>query len=150
MRLATLVLAALVCAIPSSREPSPGGGVSTPTRTINVDMVDTAFEPPVLTVATGERVTFRFKNRGKAKHDAFIGTAKQQQAHEREMRNADRGHSGHGDSGHADQNAANAVTVKPGKTAKLTHAFNKPGTLEIGCHEPGHYKADMKITITAT
>jgi uncharacterized cupredoxin-like copper-binding protein len=43
-----------------------------------------------------------------------------------------------------------AVTVEPGKTEELTTRFDDAGTYEIGCHEPGHYAAGMKITITVT
>jgi uncharacterized cupredoxin-like copper-binding protein len=42
----------------------------------------------------------------------------------------------------------NAITVEPGKAGQLTHTFDKTGTVEIGCHEPGHYAAGMKIAVT--
>ena len=121
-----------------------------PARSVNVDMVDIAFEPTVVTATAGERVVFRFKNRGEATHDAFIGTAKAQRAHEREMRKAERDDDGHGSEhgGNGSSADVDAVTVKPGKTAKLSYTFTEPGTLEIGCHEPGHYKAGMKIVVT--
>ena len=39
------------------------------------------------------------------------------------------------------------ISVKPGKTGKLTMTFQQAGMLEIGCHEPGHYEAGMKATV---
>jgi uncharacterized cupredoxin-like copper-binding protein len=39
------------------------------------------------------------------------------------------------------------TTVEPGQTATLTHTFTRAGSTIIGCHEPGHYKADMKLTV---
>jgi uncharacterized cupredoxin-like copper-binding protein len=30
----------------------------------------------------------------------------------------------------------------------LTTRFDRAGTFEIGCHEPGHDTAGMKITVT--
>lgn len=39
------------------------------------------------------------------------------------------------------------ITVKPGKTAELTRTFATAGTIEVGCHEPGHYASGMKIKV---
>jgi uncharacterized cupredoxin-like copper-binding protein len=43
---------------------------------------------------------------------------------------------------------ANTVTVAAGETKELTWAFTEPGTVLIGCHQPGHYDAGMKGQIT--
>ena len=43
---------------------------------------------------------------------------------------------------------ANNVTVASGETKELTWAFTEPGTVLIGCHQPGHYAAGMKGQIT--
>ena len=125
-----------------------GGGddttaVSGDTRTAEVDMVDIAFEPDILKIAEGETVRFVFTNRGKVAHDAFIGDAAAQADHEAEMRDADSGdaHGGHGDKDD------DAVTVEPGDTAELTYTFDGPGSVEIGCHQPGHYAAGMKVAV---
>ena len=42
------------------------------------------------------------------------------------------------------------VSLRPGKTGEFTNRFDKAGTFEIGCHQPGHYDAGMKITINVT
>jgi uncharacterized cupredoxin-like copper-binding protein len=44
----------------------------------------------------------------------------------------------------------NAVDVPAGGAARLVHTFDQPGTLEYGCHVPGHYAAGMLGTITVT
>jgi uncharacterized cupredoxin-like copper-binding protein len=31
---------------------------------------------------------------------------------------------------------------------ELKHAFTESGTVLLGCHEPGHWEAGMKATIT--
>jgi len=103
-------------------------------------MVDIAFEPKELKVAKGEKVTFRFTNSGKLAHDAFIGDRAAQQEHEKEMGDK---HGGHG-------SADDAVTVKPGGKAQLTYTFDESGKFEVGCHQPGHYAAGMKIDVEVT
>jgi uncharacterized cupredoxin-like copper-binding protein len=42
------------------------------------------------------------------------------------------------------------VKVEPGKTATLSHTFKPGEALLIGCHEPGHYAAGMKVALTET
>jgi len=110
---------------------------------VQIDMVDTSYQPAAVQVAKGETVTFVFNNKGKAVHDAYIGSAAEQEAHEKTMRSADGGHGG----GHGDD--PKSITVEPGKSGELTHTFTAAGTVEIGCHEPGHYAAGMKLAVTA-
>lgn len=112
------------------------GAGSTADRTIDVEMRDIAYSPTTLDVRTGETVRFNFKNTGQVEHDAFIGDQAAQEAHEKEMRE-----------GHDHGKTANAVSVKPGKSASLTHTFDKAGQVIIGCHEPGHYVGGMRITV---
>jgi uncharacterized cupredoxin-like copper-binding protein len=114
-------------------------------REIEIAMRDSFFRPGKVTVRAGSTVTFRFVNRGKLTHEAFIGDAGMQKDHEDEMRMANESDEGHGGE-HGSMH--DAVTVKPGRSATLTHRFGEPGTLQIGCHEPGHYAAGMKVTVT--
>jgi uncharacterized cupredoxin-like copper-binding protein len=113
-------------------------------QTIDVEMVDLAFKPATFTAHPGERVRFVFHNRGAVAHDAFIGDSAAQAEHERVMR------AGMQDSGGHDMHGgeANAITVDPGKSGELTYAFDRTGTVEIGCHQPGHYAAGMKLAVT--
>ena len=120
---------------------SGGGDAKAADRTVEITMSDIAFAPAAVTVAKGETVTFRFTNTGKLTHDAFLGDAAAQAEHEKDM-NAGGGHGGHG--------GDDAITVEAGKTGTLTHTFDEAGTTEIGCHEPGHYGAGMKVVVTVT
>jgi len=101
-------------------------------------MVGLAFEPVVLTFQRGEHVRFVFRNKDSVAHDAFIGTTAAQADHEQDMRQADGSPGAHGE---------HAVTVEPGKTGELAFTFEEPGTVEIGCHQPGHYAAGMKMAV---
>jgi uncharacterized cupredoxin-like copper-binding protein len=112
-------------------------------RTVEIDMVDTAFEPDTLEVRRGETVRFVFTNEGKLPHDAFIGDPEAQDDHEADMRADDDGH-GHG------EDSEDAVTVEPGDTGELTYTFEEDGTLEVGCHQEGHYELGMKVEIEVT
>jgi uncharacterized cupredoxin-like copper-binding protein len=115
-------------------------------RTVQIEMVDIAFKPTSVQVTSGETVEFVFTNTGQVVHDAFIGDAAAQSAHETEMRADTSG--GHG-GGHDGKDEA-ATTVNPGKTGSLTRTFDTSGTVEIGCHQAGHYTAGMKLGLTVT
>ena len=126
-------------ALPACAE-SPGersGASSTAARTVTVDMVDIAFRPEALEVGAGERIRFVFTNRGELLHDAVIGDEEVQAAHLRAARNGRHEHGAE----------SVAVEVPPGKTAELVHRFEEAGTTLIGCHQPGHYDAGMRLTV---
>ena len=38
----------------------------------------------------------------------------------------------------------------PGATGELVYTFTRPGTVLIGCHEPGHYALGMRAVITVS
>ena len=111
------------------------------TRTVEIDMVDNAFEPATLEVEQGETVRFLFSNTGEVAHDAFIGDADAQEEHETELRVDDDEHGGHG------SDSDDAVTVEPADTAELTYTFDEAGAIEVGCHQEGHYEGGMKIEV---
>lgn len=121
------------------------GVTAAATRTVEVTMVDIAYQPTTLNVQRGERIEFVFQNKGAIAHDAFIGDTAAQAEHEKDMREGGSkgGHDKMGGEG-------NAITVEPGKTGRLAYTFDKPGAIEIACHEPGHYAAGMKIAVTVT
>jgi uncharacterized cupredoxin-like copper-binding protein len=135
--LALLVPLAVVAAA-CGGEAGPSGQIGADgIRTVNVRMVDTAFEPASIRVQAGETVRFRFENQGRLPHDAFIGDAAAQAGH-----GADMGHD------HGDDPAA--VSVPAGGTAELVYTFDEAGETLIGCHQPGHYQAGMVATVTVT
>ena len=104
-------------------------------------MADIAFRPATIDVRRGETVRFVFDNIGKVAHDAFLGDATAQADHEEEMRDMSDMHHGGGSEG---------ITVDAGKSGELTHTFDKATSIEIGCHQPGHYQAGMKLTVNVT
>jgi uncharacterized cupredoxin-like copper-binding protein len=145
--LVTLVLLA-TAALTACGESSSKG--SNATRVIDVAMTDLAFAPATFEVTKGETVTFRFRNNGQAVHEAVVGDEAYQMAHASAMGGSSSVSGGHsmGDMGHGSMGGEGMVTVKPGKTAEMTRSFDEAGTLLIGCHQPGHYEAGMKATIT--
>jgi uncharacterized cupredoxin-like copper-binding protein len=141
-----LILAATIC---SSSVVFIGCGGSngdksdrTELRTIDVDMKDIAYVPTVLDVKADEEVKLVFHNTGSSQHDAFIGGAAAQDEHEKEMR-------GTGGMSHAA--VKDGITVKPGETGSIVHIFDATtGSTLVGCHEPGHYAAGMKLQVNVT
>lgn len=128
----------------SSGTEMPGmgiGGSSTSagaaSRTVDVNMVDIAYEPKEFTVKKGETVRFMFKNTGKIAHEALFGDAAIQDEHERTASSMG-----------AAADMSNMNEVQPGQTKTVTYTFDKQGTIIIGCHEPGHYAAGMKVNVT--
>lgn len=112
-------------------------------RVVEVKMTDNAFNPNSLSAAAGETVTFKFTNDGAVEHEAFIGDAKAQEEHGESME------SGEGMEGH-NMEDGDALLLEPGDIGELTHTFDEAGEILIGCHQPGHYEAGMKSTITVS
>ncbi len=143
--LAAVGLALVTAACGDDDTTADDAGSAGEIRTVEIEMVDIEFEPDTLEVARGETVRFVFANSGDVAHDAFIGDESAQAEHEAAMREADGDeHGGHGDE------AENAISVEPGDTGELTYTFDRAGTIEIGCHQEGHYDAGMKITVEVT
>lgn len=135
-----------------------GGGSTTTAAgpTVKITMKDIAFDPTSIQVRRGETVQFEFKNSGAVVHEAFIGDEAAQESHSMEMSSSSSGTEssmqGTGSDGMGDHNggadASKMLTVEPGKTGKLSYTFPNAGTFIIGCHQPGHYEAGMKVTVT--
>lgn len=121
------------------------------TRTIEIEMHDIAFSTDQVDVQAGETVRFLFRNTGKIKHDAFIGDSAAQDAHEMEMREQDAsgGMERMGD-GESSGQSDTALTLDPGETGALTRMFQDGDHLVIGCHQPGHFQAGMKMTVNVS
>ena len=146
IRLATATIAIAALGLSACGGTNTTAGTHSAPRTVKVDMRDTAFTPLNIDVRAGETIRFVFTNSGAVTHDAFIGDAAAQNDHEMEMRHmGGMGHNGHDPMGEAD-----ATTVKPGKTGKITYTFRAGSNLLIGCHEEGHYAAGMRSTLKMT
>jgi uncharacterized cupredoxin-like copper-binding protein len=144
--MALLALGAAACGDgKTARSTDPGATV------IDIDMTDNAFAPNRVTVKAGQEVTFRFRNDGKVVHEAIVGTADEQAEHEAQMNDKAGTADDHGDGGMATMEHSgtddDGLSIEPGMTGQLTHTFEKGGRLLVGCHEPGHYKAGMKLTV---
>ncbi len=108
-------------------------------RKLTYKLVDNAYQPKsMLKVRKGTTVVFTFVNKGKVLHEALVATPAEQKAHDKEM-------VAMGAMAMADE--PDRVSMKAGQTKTLTYKFDKNGTFEIGCHQPGHYKGGMKVTI---
>jgi uncharacterized cupredoxin-like copper-binding protein len=107
------------------------GTVASP-RLVEVDMSDQLkFAPTSIAVTKGETVTFIVSNLGTATHEIAIGPA---------------------DKVDADQIDGTIVKEADEITARhlkaLTYTFDGPGPYAYACHEPGHFEAGMRGTIT--
>jgi len=120
---------------------APASSSVQPDRTIAISTSDQLrFAPGALSVRAGETVAFEISNPGALPHEFTIGDQSVQQEHEQEMAN--------GSSTGIAQDAAFSINVPAGQSARLVYTFQQPGTLEYGCHVPGHYAAGMLGTIT--
>lgn len=143
--LAALLTVVAACGTERAADAPPGSAAATGNVTtdsagiVALQMQDIKFDTTTLTVHAGQTVEFQFTNTGAVTHDAFIGDAAAQAEHDKEM-------AGMPGMGHSADEPA--VTVEPGKAATLSYTFDTPGTYEIGCHQPGHYTAGMKVTVT--
>lgn len=147
-----LASAVTLAACGSDTESETAGGSTDAPRTIEVTMTDMAFSPSELDVNDGETVTFVFRNDGAVRHEAAIGTSAEQEIHHTEMAEMG-GHEGMegGTMPHDEETSGlHAVVVEPGDSVEMTHTFDSDGPLMIGCHEPGHWEAGMKMDIDVT
>lgn len=117
-------------------------------RTIEVAMTDMAFTPNEIDVAAGETVTFVFRNDGAVRHEAVFGDLAEQEAHHAEMAEMGGTHEAMdmGSMPHDQMTEMHSVIVEPGESIEMTHTFDAASTM-IGCHEPGHWEAGMKLDI---
>ncbi len=112
-------------------------------RTVEINANDALrFDPAEITVSAGETITFRVTNVGSIPHDFTLGDQRAQDAHAAEM--AEMMTSGE----MTMHDEANAVVIPAGESKELTWHFAEAGKVLIGCHQPGHYAAGMKGTVT--
>lgn len=139
--LAVLALGVIVAACGSSGDTAGGDA-----RTVEIDMRDIAYSPDTVTVTAGETIRFVFTNTGEVVHDAYIGDDAAQDDHAMDM--GDSAGMDHG--GAMDESSTDAITVEPGETGELTYTFAARDDVLIGCHQPGHYQAGMRLAIELT
>jgi len=94
--------------------------------TVQVSTMDTLrFAPDVLSVRAGETIALEISNPGALPHELFVGTAFEQQTHEREMASGTPMHAEPGQ-----------VNVPANSSVRLVYTFDQPGSVEYGCHVP--------------
>ena len=104
-------------------------------RTIRLQALDTMrYSRSEFAVRAGETVRFIVTNAGKIRHELVIGDAAEHREHEQEMQRM------HGMEMHDE---ANGISLAPGETKTIVWRFDGPGTVQLACHEPGHYAAGM-------
>lgn len=134
----------------SNDDPAPPTGDSpAPSRTIEVSMTDMAFAPAAVDAAAGETVMFVFRNDGAVRHEAVFGDLAAQEEHHAEMASATSAdHDGMDmdTDAHDSMTDLHSVIVEPGDSVEVVHTFGDTATM-VGCHEPGHWEAGMKMTL---
>lgn len=143
LSIALLAVASLTLAACGNDDGDTAAGSGT--RTIEIEMRDIEFSPDEVQVEPGETVRFVFSNTGAIVHDAFIGDIAAQNEHAMEMNGGDSMEMEGED--HAEGSEEDGITVEPGETGELTYTFGEGDDLLIGCHEPGHYEAGMRVMI---
>ncbi|OGO54185.1 MAG: hypothetical protein A2V84_11940 [Chloroflexi bacterium RBG_16_70_13] len=136
---AALVIVAACSGAGSTASPTvPAASASIGAQRIEVTLTDAfEMEPAVMSVKTGQPVTFVVTNTGAIQHEFYVGDEAAQDAHEQEMM-----------SGGMAMDEPDGIVLKPGETKELTHTFTTAGASIAGCHEAGHYAAGMKASIT--
>lgn len=138
----SLLLAA--CADDGNDADVSQAGTPSDPRTIEITMRDIEYDPKAVTVAQGETVRFVFTNEGQLPHEATVGDLAVQEEHEAEMEEM-------GDMAMSeDDEDIPKVSVAPGATGEIVTTFDEAGETIIGCHEPGHWDAGMRIDVTVT
>jgi uncharacterized cupredoxin-like copper-binding protein len=142
----------------TAAEDAIGTGTEEAPRDIVITMTDQLrFDPEEIVVMAGETVRFVLDNPTAAAHDFTLGDLEAQELHNAQMaagmthdddadhddEMADDGHDEAGEGG-----LPAPVTIAPGESVTVLATFEEPGEVLIGCHQPGHWEAGMRGTIT--
>jgi uncharacterized cupredoxin-like copper-binding protein len=123
----TLLLATLLSSCASSSN----------TGTVQVSARNSAFDPGIVRVTAGTRISFVVHNQDPIPHEFIIGTKFEQIAHES---GTDENHDG----------TPGAASLDPGETQTVEYEFDTAGTFEFACHLAGHYAYGMSGEIIVT
>ncbi len=124
------------CGADDDTASAPGSDSSA--RTVEIEMRDNAYSPTTIDVDAGETVRFVFTNTGKVTHEAYVGDPAAQAEHADEMESM--GGMDHGDD--------DVLVLEPGQVGDLTHTFDEAGSVQIGCHQPGHFESGMVLDVS--
>lgn len=141
-------------------QPGKAGAAS---RTVEVVMHDSYYEPENISVKEGETVRFVVRNAGTLVHEFNIGTPEMHRAHAPEMQmmvdhgvlepdRINREAAAHMQKtmGHGMHDEPNSLLLEPGKSGEIVWQFPQHAEIEFACNVPGHYDAGMagKIDLT--
>jgi uncharacterized cupredoxin-like copper-binding protein len=99
------------------------------------------FSPDTITVQPGETVTFRVVNDDTTFHEFMVADSETHAKRDKEMAEM-------GSEPMAMEDERNVITLRGGQTEELTWRFPQKGTVTFACHQPGHYAAGMRGTVT--
>ncbi len=123
---------ALMCAaITLLSAASLGGCADRGTRTVEITVRHSRFEPATIHAVRGETVRFVIRNLDPIDHEFILGDQGVQRRHE---------------TGTEPHHGAvpGEVSVPAGETRTTVYAFTSPGELPFGCHLPGHWAYGMR------
>lgn len=107
-------------------------------RTLRVRGDDTMrFTPARITVREGETIRFVFRNAGKVKHEAVLGTMADLKDHAQLMQKFPG----------MEHDEPFMVHAEPGQSGEMVWQFTRSGEFYFGCLMPGHLDAGMLGTI---
>ena len=117
----------------ASSAPDPGAagfvaGTTSAPRVVRVIASDALrFYPDVVTVKSGETITFEVTTMGMRNHEFMVGPA--------------------ADVAADTTSTPEVADIAMMQTKSLTYTFNGSGPFAFACHAPGHYEAGMRGTI---
>lgn len=144
----------------SDSDSDSGSGEGSGPRTIEITMNDIAYEPTAVAVSEGETIRFVFTNDGAIRHEAVFGDTAVQEEHEAEMAAGEMDMDSDSDMGESDQagqdeagdgdhdESVPSISLEPGATGEIEVTFDDDHEMIIGCHEPGHWAAGMRVDVT--
>lgn len=102
-----------------------------PDRTVTLTIADSRFSPDRVVVPRGVTVTYVVRNTDPIDHELIIGDAGMHLRHENGTEASHEPRPGE-------------VTIPAGRTARTTFTPESAGTVDFGCHLPGHWTYGMR------
>lgn len=135
-RVSVVLVAALAAVLAACSGQAAPSKPDDPDRTVAVTMSDEMrYSPDRFEFFAGETVRFTVTNSGFSGHEFFIGDIAAHEEHAAEMRQMANQPMRHDEPG--------LLVLNAGASGTLDYTFDEAGKLQIGCHEPGHYQAEM-------
>jgi uncharacterized cupredoxin-like copper-binding protein len=124
-------LAAVLAAVTVTAAGACGGSG---TRTVEITVRHSRFDPAVIEARPGQTVRFIIRNLDPIDHEFILGDMEVQRRHE----NGTEPHHGA---------KPGEVSVPGGAERLTTFTFGSPGPVPFGCHLPGHWDYGMRGSV---